>query len=71
MGLRMSIIEQRDFFGHYIILLNKECLGERLSSILSSRNTIIEEYSDIVIVKSKSRSIVDKIVKQMSKYIES
>ena len=61
-----SIISKRDPQGYYVIPLKNI---PHLTNIISKMNDIIiEEYGDTIIVKTKSRNTVKRIVKLALKY---
>lgn len=66
------MIDRKDPYGYYIIPLNKECLGKDLNKILTYRNIVVEEYGNTAIIRTKSRSVVNKITRNrnLSKCIE-
>ncbi len=62
-----DLVGQRDPSGYYVVFLRK-CIKDSVLRDYGSR-VVLEDYGDLLIVKSRSRSVIRNIVRRFRNYL--
>lgn len=62
-----EIVSRKDPFGYYVVIaLNTEETRALIEAYARSRDALVEEFGDVLIIKGKSRGVIEKIARSLA-----